>query len=43
MSAYYYTPMRNIWIGALCALGIFLIAYDGWDRELAPDAARNAR
>ena len=31
MSAYYYTPMRNIWIGALCALGIFLIAYDGWD------------
>ena len=31
MSAYYYTPMRNIWIGALCSLGIFLIAYDGWD------------
>ena len=32
MSAYYYTPMRNIWVGALCALGIFLIAYVGWDR-----------
>jgi hypothetical protein len=31
MSAYYYTPMRNVWIGALCTLGIFLIAYDGWD------------
>ena len=31
MSAYYYTPMRNIWIGALCVLGVFLIAYDGWD------------
>ena len=23
--------MRNIWIGALCTLGVFLIAYDGWD------------
>ena len=32
MSAYYYSPMRNIWVGALCALGIFLIAYVGWDR-----------
>jgi hypothetical protein len=31
MSAYYYTPMRNVWVGALCALGIFLITYDGWD------------
>ncbi len=32
MSAYYYSPMRNIWIGALCTLAIFLITYDGWDR-----------
>jgi hypothetical protein len=32
MSGYYYTPMRNIFIGALCALAIFLITYDGWDR-----------
>lgn len=32
MSGYYYTPMRNIFIGALCALAIFLITYDGWNR-----------
>jgi hypothetical protein len=31
MSAYYYTPMRNIFVGALCALGVFLLAYDGYD------------
>jgi hypothetical protein len=31
MSGYYYTPMRNIFVGSLCALGIFLIAYDGYD------------
>jgi hypothetical protein len=24
--------MRNIFIGALCALAIFLITYDGWNR-----------
>jgi hypothetical protein len=32
MSGYYYTPMRNIFVGSLCALAIFLITYDGWDR-----------
>lgn len=31
MSGYYYTPMRNIFVGSLCALGIFLIAYVGYD------------
>jgi hypothetical protein len=31
MSGYYYTDMRNIFIGALCALGVFLGAYDGYD------------
>ena len=31
MSGYYYTHMRNVFVGALCALGIFLIAYDGYD------------
>ena len=31
MSGYYYTPMRNFFVGALCALGVFLIAYDGYD------------
>jgi hypothetical protein len=36
MSGYYYTPLRNIFVGALCALAIFLIAYKGYDR---PDGA----
>ena len=31
MSGYYYTNMRNIFVGALCALGVFLAAYDGYD------------
>jgi hypothetical protein len=31
MSGYYYTHMRNVFIGALCALGVFLIAYAGYD------------
>ena len=29
LSAYYYTPVRPIFIAALCALGIMLIAYRG--------------
>ncbi len=31
MSGYYYTDMRNVLVGALCALGVFLVAYDGYD------------
>jgi hypothetical protein len=31
MSGYYYTDMRNILVGALCALGVFLVAYEGYD------------
>lgn len=31
MSGYYYTDMRNIFVGALCVLGVFLAAYDGYD------------
>jgi hypothetical protein len=31
MSSYYYTSMRNVFVGALCALGVFLIAYVGYD------------
>jgi len=37
MSDYYYTPMRNVLVAALSALGIFLICYagyDAWDRWL---------
>jgi hypothetical protein len=32
MSGYYYTPMRNLFVGALCAIGVFLVTYDGYDR-----------
>jgi hypothetical protein len=32
MSGYYYTPMRNLFVGALCALGVFLVAYNGYDK-----------
>ena len=35
ISAYYYTGMRNIFVGLLCAIGVFHLAtegYDLWDR-----------
>lgn len=28
LSDYYYTPMRNVLVGALCVLGVFLVVYD---------------
>ena len=31
MSGYYYTHMRDVFVGALCALGVFLVAYAGDD------------
>jgi len=31
MSGYYYTPMRNCFVGVLCAIGVFLVTYDGYD------------
>jgi hypothetical protein len=31
MSGYYYTHMRDLFVGALCALGVFLVAYVGYD------------
>lgn len=31
MSGYYYTDMRNAFVGTLCALGVFLVAYRGYD------------
>src|SRR5262245_55676940 len=27
LSAYYYTPMGDVFVGALCALGVFLLSY----------------
>lgn len=29
MSSYYYTDMRNVFVGALCAIGVFLLSYKG--------------
>jgi hypothetical protein len=31
ISGYYYTDMRNVFVGTLCALGVFLVAYAGYD------------
>ncbi|NKW72012.1 DUF998 domain-containing protein [Rhodobacteraceae bacterium R_SAG10] len=33
VSAFYYTEMGDIMVGALCAIGIFLIAYKGYPRK----------
>jgi hypothetical protein len=34
MSAYYYTEMRDVFVGVLCAVGAFLVLYRGFsDRE----------
>lgn len=32
MSSYYHTGMRDIFVGTLCAIGIFLFCYRGYDR-----------
>lgn len=29
LSAYYYTPVRSMFVGALCAIGVSLLAYQG--------------
>ena len=38
ISAYYYTPMGNVFVGALCALGVFFLSYQhkplpGYERD----------
>ncbi len=32
MSVYYHTGMRNLFVGALCAIALFLFFYKGYDR-----------
>jgi hypothetical protein len=41
MSGYYYTVMRDTFVGSLCAIGVFLVSYDGYDLadRLITDAA----
>src|SRR5437762_6815614 len=31
MSEYFYTSMRGVFVGSLCAIGVFLGAYRGYD------------
>jgi hypothetical protein len=33
MSEYYYTAMRGVFVGSLCAIGVFLGAYRGYDER----------
>jgi hypothetical protein len=33
ISGYYYTDMRNVFVGSLCAIGIFLMSTRGYDRK----------
>jgi hypothetical protein len=41
ISAYYYTPMRNVFVGTLFAIGVFMLSYHGFDRrdDVAGDVA----
>jgi hypothetical protein len=41
ISAYYYTDMRDVFVGSLCAIAVFLMSYRGYDRRdhLAGDLA----
>ena len=32
ISDYYYTDMRNVFVGALCAIGVFLMSYRGYEK-----------
>ena len=32
MSSYYHTPLRDVFVGVLCAIGIFLFCYAGTTR-----------
>jgi len=31
ISSYYHTPLRDIFVGSMCAIGIFLFCYQGYD------------
>jgi hypothetical protein len=33
ISCYYYTEMRNILVGSLCAIGVFLLSYRGYEGD----------
>lgn len=33
VSAYYYTVMRDVFVGSMCALAMFLMSYRGYERQ----------
>jgi len=33
ISSYYYADMRNVFVGSLCAIGVFLMSCKGYDRK----------
>jgi len=33
ISGYYYTDLRNVFVGSLCAIGVFLMSYRGYGRQ----------
>jgi hypothetical protein len=33
LSGFYYTHMRNLFVGAMCAIGVFLVAYRGHNKR----------
>jgi hypothetical protein len=33
ISSYYHTGMRGVFVGTLCAIGVFLLSYRGYDRS----------
>ena len=41
ISAYYYTSMRDVFVGSLCAIGVFLLSYRGYEHvdDLAGNVA----
>lgn len=41
ISGYYYTVMRDVFVGSLCAIAVFLMSYRGYERkdEVAGDLA----
>ena len=33
VSGYYYSPLRDVFVGSLCAIGVFLFSYKGYDKK----------
>lgn len=33
ISAFYHTEMRDVFVGSLCSIGVFMLSYKGYDRQ----------